>query len=196
MAWIHGTCVGARTSMSLSTTRKRTIMHQVRWIPVIGCAWPDTRMRIGGDGEKEGASPANLREMATTSKTPGRTGDLFTINTMPIVTLNFLGCNILLLHHTPPRYTDRKTVSFKSGSTLQEIAGKEDSSSEPSVYRSLASDAPMSSSKKSGRRLRQSPEIAAASQIAECLHSDTSSFRAFAAARCVKWKLLSVRSGR
>ncbi|KAI4832767.1 hypothetical protein KUCAC02_015716, partial [Chaenocephalus aceratus] len=113
----------------------------------------------------------------------------FQINTMPIVTLNFLGCNISLPHHTPPRYTGLTgcyiiTNIFGSGSTLQEIAGKEDSSSEPSVYRSLATDAPMSSSKKSGRRLRQSPEIAAASQIAECLHSDTSSFRAFAAARC------------
>lgn len=33
------------------------------------------RMKIGGWGEEN--SPANLREMATTSKMPGRTGDLF-----------------------------------------------------------------------------------------------------------------------
>ena len=30
-----------------------------------------------GWGASERESPANLREMATTSKTPGRTGDLF-----------------------------------------------------------------------------------------------------------------------
>jgi len=39
------------------------------------------RMKMRGEGgeesERERESPANLHEMATTSKTPGRTGDLF-----------------------------------------------------------------------------------------------------------------------
>lgn len=69
----------------------------VRWNKFIQCAHSDTpRDSLG------------LASRLSTTDIARQAG--FQINTMPIVTLNFLGCNISLPHHTPPRYTGNPTL--------------------------------------------------------------------------------------